>query len=81
MKKPNPAPSESALRTLYFVSLLTDPHTNSQPCSQGEPLFGQRLTPICEASEAIFLKLKEKEKESKWCAHTLKDVRIKEVGF
>ena len=62
MMKQSPDLSKGALRTLYFVRLLTDPHTKSQPCSQGELLFGQGLTRIYEASEAIFLKLKEERK-------------------
>jgi hypothetical protein len=43
------------------VSLLTEPHTCSQPCSQGQLVYRQRVTPIREDCEAIFLKGQNKE--------------------
>ncbi len=62
MKRTTQDPFKNALQTLRFVRLLTDPHTNSRVNSQGELLLGHRVTEICEASEAIFLKLKEERK-------------------
>ncbi|HAJ57500.1 MAG TPA: hypothetical protein DCL35_06995 [Candidatus Omnitrophica bacterium] len=43
------------------VSLLTEPHTCSQPCSQGQGAYRQGVTQICEDCEAIFLKGQNKE--------------------
>ena len=43
------------------VSLLTEPHTCSQPCSQGQGAYRQAVTQICEDCEAIFLKGQNKE--------------------
>lgn len=44
-----------------FVSLLTEPHACSQPCSQGQGAYRQRVTQICEDGEAIFLKGQNKK--------------------
>ena len=43
------------------VSLLTEPHACSQPCSQGQGAYRQGVTQICEDCEAIFLKGQNKE--------------------
>lgn len=43
------------------VSLLTEPHAYSQPCSQGQLAYLQTVTTICEDCEAIFLKGQNKE--------------------
>ena len=43
------------------VSLLTEPHTCSQACSQGQLVYRQAVTQICEDCEAIFLKGQNKE--------------------
>ena len=43
------------------VSLLTEPHACSQACSQGQLVYRQAVTQICEDCEAIFLKGQNKE--------------------
>lgn len=43
------------------VSLLTEPHACSQPCSQGQLAYLQTVTTIREDCEAIFLKGQNKE--------------------
>ena len=43
------------------VSLLTEPHACSQACSQGQLIYLQAVTQICEDCEAIFPKGQNKE--------------------
>ena len=67
------------------VSLLTEPHACSQPCSQGQLVYRQGVTQICEDCEAIFLKGQNKEIfiEEAYVAHkrAMKCLRGKEKDF
>jgi len=63
------------------VSLLTEPHACSQACSQGQLVYRQAVTQICEDCEAIFLKGLGKEILIGMLIKSQNNTEVKGQGF